>query len=103
MGRRLQAASHEPDLVPAAGDGGVLVHGHHVVVSPQLIADAQDLPQQSNLTTHSDLSGRPEKRPDSQSEGRVNDTKPITEHRTYLIINMVICGGGETELGALTW
>lgn len=68
MGRRLRAASDEPDLVSAAGGARVLVHSHHVVISPQLVADAQDLPQQSNLTAHRDLGGRPEKRPDGQSQ-----------------------------------
>lgn len=74
-GQRLQAASDEPDLVPATGDARVLIHGHHVVVSAQLIVDAQDLPQQSDLTAHCDLGGRPEKWPDNQSEGRVSDSQ----------------------------
>lgn len=89
MGRRLQVASDKPDLVPATGDPRVLVHGHHVVVSPQLVADAQNLPKQSDLTAHRDLGGGPEKWPDSQSDGRVSDTQPIRKHRTNLITNVI--------------
>lgn len=68
----LQAASEEPDLIPATRDPRILVHGHHVVVSAQLIVATQDLPQQSDLMTHCDFCGGTEKWPDSQSERRVS-------------------------------
>ncbi len=71
MGRCLQVASDEPDLVSAPRNAGVLVHGHHVVVSVDFIRDAENLPQQADLSVHRLLIGCPEERPDSQSECRI--------------------------------
>ena len=64
----LQVTSDEPDLVPAAGNAGVLVHGNHVVVSAEVVGDANYLPQLADLTTHRLLCGRPKEWPVKQSE-----------------------------------
>lgn len=72
MGRRLQAASDEPDLIPAPGDARVLVHSDHVVTSAEFVCDAENLPQQADLTGHRLLRGCPKERPDSQSERRTS-------------------------------
>lgn len=77
MGRHLQVASDEPDLVPAARNAGVLVHGHHVAVSAEFVDHAQNLPQEVDLTAHGLLRGRPKEGPDSQSESA---TSSIRKH-----------------------
>lgn len=68
MGKHLQVTSDEPDLVPAVGNAGVLVHGDHVVVSAEVVGDAHYLPQLADLTTHRLLCGRPKEWPVKQSE-----------------------------------
>lgn len=77
MGRRLQVASDEPDLIPAAGHAGVLVHGNHVVAAADFVCDPEDLPQQADLTADRLLRGRPEEHPDSQSESRASSHTPV--------------------------
>lgn len=79
MGRRLQVASDEPDLVPAVGYARVLVHSDHVVVSAEFVGDAENLPQQADLTGHRLLCGCPKERPDSQSESRTSSTHTDTQ------------------------
>ncbi len=71
MGKHLQAASDEPDLIPAARRSRVLIHGNHVSVSLEFLSGSQNLPQQADLTAHRLLCGRPEERPDSQSESSI--------------------------------
>lgn len=68
MGEDLQVTSDEPDLIPAARHAGVLVHGNDVVVSAEVVGDANDLPQLVDLMTHRLLCGRPKERPVNQSE-----------------------------------
>lgn len=79
MGRLLQVASDKPDLIPAAGHARVLVHGDHVVVSAVDVGDAENLPQQVDLTGHRLLRGRPKECPDSQSESRTSSTQTDTQ------------------------
>lgn len=68
LGWCLQAASDEPDLVSAARNTWVLVHGNHVAVSLELVDHAQNLPEQAYLPAHRLLCGCPKEGPDGQSE-----------------------------------
>lgn len=68
IGGFLQVASDEPNLIPAANNARVLVHGHHVGVGAELTGHAQNLPQQADLVTDRLLCGCPKEGPDSQSE-----------------------------------
>lgn len=68
IGRRLQIPSDEPDLIPAAGNTRVFVHGDHKAVGAEVVGHAQNLPQQADLMAHCLLCGRPKERPAGQSE-----------------------------------
>lgn len=68
LGCCLQAASDEPDLVSAARNTWVLVHGNHVVVIVEPVDHAKILPEQAYLPAHRLLCGCPEEGPDGQSE-----------------------------------
>lgn len=74
MGGYLQVASDEPDLIPAADDAGVLVHGDRVGVAAELTGHAHNLPQQADLVTDRLLRGRPKEGPDHQSESSTSQT-----------------------------
>lgn len=68
IGRRLQIPSDEPDLIPAAGNTRVFVHGNHKAVRAEVVGHTHNLPQQTDLTAHRLFCGRPKKCPASQSE-----------------------------------
>lgn len=82
MGAYLQAASDEPDLVPAADHARVLVHGDHVGIRAELASHAHNLPQQPDLVTDRLLRGRPEEGPDNQSESSTSTTRTKPESAT---------------------
>lgn len=62
-GRSLKITPDEPELVPASRHTWVLVHGHGVPITVQLISGAENLPQQQDLAAYRLLRGRPEERP----------------------------------------
>lgn len=82
MGRRLQIPSDEPDLIPAAGNTRVLVHGDHKAAGADVIGHAHNFPQQADLTAHRLLCGRPKERPVSQSESTTSSVSHTASQRS---------------------